>query len=203
MGCTASACRSSTGCPNGSQLSIYRDGHEWTQRYERGIPKTDLVKGPPTDRHGTSITFFPDLDIFEALDFDGSVLEQRFREMAFLTKGLRIDFVDERGEGFRASFKYDGGIRDFVAYLHSTGTKDPIGRKIVYLVDDNDIGEVEVALQWNSSFQENAALVRQQHQHPRGRLAPQRLPLGPDPHAERLCAREGPAEGEGGQPPGR
>jgi DNA gyrase subunit B len=137
------------------QLSIYRDGHEWTQRYERGIPKTDLVKGPPTDRHGTSITFFPDLDIFEALDFDGSVLEQRFREMAFLTKGLRIDFVDERGEGFRASFKYDGGIRDFVAYLHSTGTKDPIGRKIVYLVDDNHIGEVEVALQWNSSFQEN------------------------------------------------
>jgi DNA gyrase subunit B len=137
------------------ELTIWRDGHEWTQRYERGIPKADLRKGAKTDRHGTSITFMPDLDIFEVLDFDGSVLEQRFREMAFLTRGLRIDFVDERGEGFRASFKYDGGIRDFVAYLHSTGTKDPLQKKIVYLQDESDVGEVEVALQWNTSYQEN------------------------------------------------
>src|SRR3954451_1337487 len=137
------------------ELTIWRDGHEWTQRYERGIPKNDLTKGARTDQHGTSITFMPDLDIFEALDFDGSVLEQRFREMAFLTKGLRIDFIDERGEGFRASFKYDGGIRDFVAYLHSTGTKDPLQKKIVYLQDESDVGEVEVALQWNTSYQEN------------------------------------------------
>src|SRR5215216_6579608 len=137
------------------ELTIWRDGHEWTQRYERGIPKADLRKGAKTDRHGTSITFMPDLDIFEALDFDGSVLEQRFREMAFLTKGLRIDFVDERGEGFQASFKYDGGIRDFVAYLHSTGTKDPLQKKIVYLQDETDVGEVEVALQWNTSYQES------------------------------------------------
>ena len=137
------------------ELTVWRDGHEWTQRYERGIPKTDLVKGAKTDRHGTSITFMADLDIFEALDFDGSVLEQRFREMAFLTKGLRIDFIDERGEGFQASFKYDGGIRDFVAYLHSTGTRDPLHKKIVYFEDDGDVGEVEVAMQWNSSYQES------------------------------------------------
>jgi DNA gyrase subunit B len=137
------------------ELTVWRDGHEWTQRYERGIPKTDLVKGPKTDRSGTSITFMADLDIFEALDFDGSVLEQRFREMAFLTKGLQIEFVDERGEGFQATFKYDGGIRDFVAYLHSTGTRDPLHKKIVYLEDGNDVGEVEVAMQWNSSYQES------------------------------------------------
>jgi DNA gyrase subunit B len=137
------------------ELTVWRDGHEWTQRYERGIPKTDLVKGPKTDRGGTSITFMADLDIFESLDFDGSVLEQRFREMAFLTKGLEIEFVDERGEGFRATFKYDGGIRDFVAYLHSTGTRDPLHRKIVYLEDQTDVGQVEVAMQWNSSYQES------------------------------------------------
>jgi DNA gyrase subunit B len=137
------------------ELTVWRDGHEWTQRYERGIPKTDLVKGPKTDRGGTSITFMADLDIFESLDFDGSVLEQRFREMAFLTKGLEIEFVDERGEGFRATFKYDGGIRDFVAYLHSTGTRDPLHRKIVYLEDQTDVDQVEVAMQWNSSYQES------------------------------------------------
>ena len=137
------------------ELTVWRDGHEWTQRYERGIPKTELRKGGKTDRCGTSITFMADLDIFEALDFDGAVLEQRFREMAFLTRGLEIEFVDERGEGFRATFKYDGGIRDFVAYLHSTGTRDPLHRKIVYLEDETDVGQVEVALQWNSSYQES------------------------------------------------
>jgi DNA gyrase subunit B len=137
------------------ELTVWRDGHEWTQRYERGIPKTALEKGAKSDKHGTSITFMADLDIFESLDYDGSVLEQRFREMAFLTKGLEIEFVDERGEGFRATFKYDGGIRDFVAYLHSTGTKDPLHKKIVYLEDEGDVGQVEVALQWNSSYQES------------------------------------------------
>jgi len=137
------------------ELTVWRDGHEWTQRYERGIPKTELRKGGKTDRCGTSITFMADLDIFESLDFDGAVLEQRFREMAFLTRGLEIEFVDERGEGFRATFKYDGGIRDFVAYLHSTGTRDPLHRKIVYLEDETDVGQVEVALQWNSSYQES------------------------------------------------
>src|SRR4051794_33729556 len=136
-------------------LTIWRDGYEWTQRYERGVPKTELKQGPKTDRHGTSITFMPDLDIFEALDFDGATLEQRFRETAFLTKGLRIDFNDERGEGFQASFKYDGGIRDFVAYLHSTGTKDPIHKKIIYLEEEGEVGEVEVAMQWNGSYQES------------------------------------------------
>jgi DNA gyrase subunit B len=137
------------------ELTVWRDGHQWTQRYERGIPKTDLVKGAKTDRRGTSITFMADLDIFESLDFDGAVLEQRFREMAFLTKGLEIVFVDERGEGFQATFKYDGGIRDFVAYLHSTGTRDPLHKKIVYLEDEAEVGQVEVALQWNSSYQES------------------------------------------------
>jgi DNA gyrase subunit B len=135
-------------------LTVWRDGYEWTQTYERGVPKAPLKKGAKTDRHGTSITFMPDLEIFETIDYERSVLEQRFREMAFLTRGLRIDFSDERGEGFSESFKYDGGIRDFVNYLHTQGTRDPIHGKVIYLEDSNDIGEVEVAVQWNNSYQE-------------------------------------------------
>ncbi|MEA2398381.1 MAG: gyrase subunit [Thermoleophilaceae bacterium] len=137
------------------ELTIWRDGHEWTQTYERGVPQAPLAKGSKTDRRGTQITFQPDLEIFETIDYDQSVLEQRFREMAFLTKGLRIDFVDERGETFRESFKYDGGIVDFVHYLHSQGTRDAIHKKVIYLADEGEVGEVEVAMQWNSSYQES------------------------------------------------
>jgi len=135
-------------------LTVWRDGYEWTQLYERGVPQAPLKKGAKTDRRGTSITFLPDLEIFETIDYDRTILEQRFREMAFLTKGLRIGFVDERGETFETSFKYDGGIVDFVNYLHSQGTRNPLHKKVVYLDDRGDVGEVEVAMQWNDSYQE-------------------------------------------------
>ena len=137
------------------QLTVWRDGHEWTQSYERGAPQGELKKGEKTKQRGTSITFLPDLEIFDTIDYDSSILETRFREMAFLTKGLRIEFTDERGEGFKQSFKYDGGIVDFVTYLHSQGSRDPIQKKVVYMEDSGDVGEVEVALQWNNSYQEN------------------------------------------------
>ncbi len=136
-------------------LTIWRDGHEWTQSYERGAPMGELKKGAKTDRRGTSITFLPDLEIFETIEYDYSVLEQRFREMAFLTKGLKITFADERGETKHVEFQYEGGIRDFVAFLHSQGTKDPLHKKVIYLEDESDVGEVEVALQWNQSYQES------------------------------------------------
>lgn len=136
-------------------LTVWRDGHEWTQSYERGTPTGPLAKGAPSGRRGTSITFMPDAEIFETIEYDRTVLEQRFREMAFLTKGLKIDFTDERGERFHTSFQYDGGIRDFVKHLHSQGTKEPLHRKIVYFEERGDVGEVEVALQWNNSYQEN------------------------------------------------
>jgi DNA gyrase subunit B len=135
-------------------LTVWRDGNEHTQSYERGTPTADLEKGAKTDKRGTSITFLPDLEIFETIDYDRTVLEQRFREMAFLTKGLKIDFTDERGERFKTSFQYDGGIVDFVKYLHSQGTREPLHPKVVYVADESDVGEVEVALQWNNSYQE-------------------------------------------------
>jgi DNA gyrase subunit B len=137
-------------------LTIWREGHEWTQSYERGVPKTELTKGAPSDRTGTRITFLPDLEIFDTIDYDRMVLEQRFREMAFLTRGLRIAFADERGEGFKTSFKYDGGIVDFVKHIHAQGTKDPIHKKVIYLEElGGEVGDVEVAMQWNNSYQEN------------------------------------------------
>jgi DNA gyrase subunit B len=136
-------------------LTVWRDGYEHTQSYERGKPMGDLARGAKTDRHGTSITFLPDMEIFEAIDYDRATLEQRFREMAFLTRGLKIGFRDERGERFETSFQYDGGIVDFVKYLHGQGTREPLHKKIVYLEESSDIGEVEVALQWNDSYQES------------------------------------------------
>jgi DNA gyrase subunit B len=136
-------------------LTIWRDGFEHTQSYERGTPIGPLTKGEKTERRGTSITFLPDLEIFETIDYEYATLETRFREMAFLTKGLKITFTDERGEGSKVDFKYDGGIRDFVTYLHSQGTKEPVQKKVIYLEDSGDIGEVEVAMQWNNSYQES------------------------------------------------
>jgi DNA gyrase subunit B len=137
-------------------LTVWRDGYEHTQSYERGVPTGPLEKGAQTDRRGTSISFLPDLEIFETIDYDRATLEQRFREMAFLTKGLKIGFRDERGtERFETAFQYDGGIVDFVKYLHSQGTREPLHKKVVYLEDSSEVGEVEVALQWNDSYQEN------------------------------------------------
>ncbi len=135
-------------------LTVWRDGHEHTQSYERGVPMGPLEKGAETDRRGTSITFLPDLEIFETIDYDRATLEQRFREMAFLTRGLKIAFRDERGERFETTFQYDGGIVDFVKYLHSQGTREPLHQKVVYLEEASEVGEVEVAMQWNNSYQE-------------------------------------------------
>jgi DNA gyrase subunit B len=135
-------------------VEIRRDGFTWTQDYVRGIPQGDLQKGEPTEDTGTTITFLPDAEVFETLDFDFATLEQRLRETAFLTRGLNIGIEDERGEGNRkANFHYEGGIEDFVAYLNEN--KDPIQKKVVFFEGESDEGAVEVALQWNSSYQES------------------------------------------------
>ena len=109
-----------------------------------------LAKGAPT---GTCVTFLPDADIFETLDFDFHTLEERLRETAFLTRGLKISIVDERGEGHSAEFRYEGGIEDFVAYLNEN--KDTVHRKVVFFAGESDEGAAEVAMQWNSSYQES------------------------------------------------
>lgn len=136
-------------------LEIHTDGKIHKQSYDRGVPRFDLKEVGPADDTGTTVTFMPDDEIFETLEFDYTTLQTRMREMAFLTKGLKITLTDERGEGRSDTFQYDNGIRDFVEYLHSTGTKDPIHKKIVYFTEESDDAEVEVALQWNDSYQES------------------------------------------------
>ncbi|MFT4048499.1 MAG: DNA topoisomerase (ATP-hydrolyzing) subunit B [Solirubrobacterales bacterium] len=137
------------------ELEIHLNGKIHTQSYERGVPKADLKASGSVADTGTSITFMPDDEIFETLEFDYTTLQTRLREMAFLTKGLKITLIDERGEGRTDTFQFENGIRDFIEYLHSTGTKDPIHKKIVYFTEDNGSEEVEIALQWNDSFQES------------------------------------------------
>jgi DNA gyrase subunit B len=135
-------------------VEVRREGFTWTQDYERGIPQGELQKGEPTEETGTTITFLPDAEVFETLDFDFATLEQRLRETAFLTRGLKISIEDDRGEGGRrAEFRYEGGIEDFVSFLNEN--KDPIQKKVVFFAGDSDEGAVEVALQWNSSYQES------------------------------------------------
>ena len=108
-------------------LEISRDGHVWTQDYERGKPQAELKKGAKTQAHGTKITFAPDLEIFEEIEFDFQTLAERLRETAFLTRGLKIELIDERGQTNSVSFQYDGGIEDFVRYLNEN--KDELHRK--------------------------------------------------------------------------
>jgi len=134
-------------------VEVRRDGFAWTQDYVRGAPQGELAKGAPTTDTGTSITFMPDAEVFETLDFDFATLEQRLRETAFLTRGLRISIDDARADGHRSEFHYEGGIQDFVGFLNEN--KDPIQRRVIYFEAESEEGAVEVAMQWNSSYQES------------------------------------------------
>ncbi len=104
-------------------LEISTEGAIWTQDYERGKPQADLHRGESTDAHGTTITFLPDAEIFDELEFDYATLAERLRETAFLTRGLKIELIDERAAGQKDTFHYEGGIVDFVAHLNEN--KDP------------------------------------------------------------------------------
>jgi DNA gyrase subunit B len=135
---------------------VRRDGEIYRQEFERGEPTGDMElvgKMGKDDPDGTTITYLPDSEIFETLDVDAGMLTQRLRETAFLTKGLYIKFVDERAEGKTVEFQYEGGIRDFVSYINDA--KDAIHKHIVYFEGDTELGSVEVAMQWNASYQES------------------------------------------------
>ena len=132
---------------------VKRDGFTWTQSYVRGAPQGPIEKGEPTSETGTTITFLPDAEVFETTEYDFATLEQRLRETAFLTAGLRISLTDERGEGKRVDFHYEGGIADFVAYMNDA--KEPITKDVIYFSAESDEGAVEVAMQWNTTYQES------------------------------------------------
>ena len=135
-------------------VTVKRDGYVWRQSYVRGAPQGPIVQGEETTETGTTIHFRPDADVFETLTFEYSTLEQRLRETAFLTRGLRISITDERGEGTKSrEFHYEGGIEDFVRYINEN--KDPIQQKVIFFEGDGDEGALEVAMQWNGTYQES------------------------------------------------
>ena len=139
------------------ELDIRRDGHVWSQRYERGFPKGDLTKDRKLKKGegtGTIVTFMPDPEVFtETQDFSFDTLSRWFREWAFLNKGLKIRLVDERGEDRDVTYQYEGGIRDFVEHINES--KDPVHKSVFYLEREEENGDVEVAMQWNSGFQDS------------------------------------------------
>jgi DNA gyrase subunit B len=134
---------------------VRRDGKVYRQEFARGEPTSDVTVTGKAEKGetGTTISFLPDADVFEELDLSAETLAQRLRETAFLTRGLQIVLVDERADGERYEFKYDGGIRDFVTYINEA--KEPIHKRIVYFENASDEGAVEIARQWNSSYVES------------------------------------------------
>ena len=138
------------------EVQIFREGKIYQQRYERGNTMYDLkvVGDCDIEKHGTRVTFFADSEIFEDTHYDFDTLKNRFREMAFLTKGLRITFTDFREEEKRQkSFHYEGGIIEFVQYLNRSSSA--LYDKVIYCEGTRNNVYVEVAMQHNDGFKEN------------------------------------------------
>ena len=135
------------------EVLVETEGKAYKQRYERGKVVTELEELGATDRHGTTVTFLPDEEIFEDTVFDYATIKQRLREMAFLTKGLRISLTDKREESKKTdSFHYEGGIMEYVSYLNKNQTV--LYDKIIYCEGKKGTVQVEVALQHNDGYNE-------------------------------------------------
>ncbi|MGH9023922.1 MAG: ATP-binding protein, partial [Acidimicrobiia bacterium] len=134
-------------------LEVCRDHGRFAQSYCRGKPDGPLVRVGGTRKRGTSVTFWPDPDVFEETDFRAQTLLERLREMAFLTKNLEICFRDERVDPPIAhNFKSAEGIADFVRHLNAT--KEPLHRRVILFAESQEDREVEVAMQWNTGYYE-------------------------------------------------
>ena len=147
------------------EVEVRRDGYTWRQSYEFSHPVTRLTRGEPTDETGTTITFWPDVNIFETTDWDYETLSRRLQEMAFLNRGLAINLTDERpehavagedgepGQPRTVHYCYDGGIADFVRHLNAS--KEPVHATVIDFGDEGDGISAEIAMQWNSTYAES------------------------------------------------
>jgi DNA gyrase subunit B len=133
-------------------MDIWRDGFHWQQEYSMGEPLFPLTAREPSDRHGSRIRFRPATEVFTNVEFQYEVLARRLRELSFLNSGLRIELVDERGEGRRDRFEYEGGIRSFVEHLAQL--KAPLHPSVIAITGEQNGIIVDVALQWTDSYQE-------------------------------------------------
>ena len=131
---------------------VKRDGHLYRMTFERGVATSDLEILGDTDETGTTISFKADPEIFDTTVYDKKTLERRFREMAFLNSGVQIIFEDQRDESSQ-SFKYDGGVSEFVGYLNRN--KDAIMPEIPHFIGSQEDTEIEIAFQYTDSYSEN------------------------------------------------
>lgn len=156
---------------------VKRDGYVWRISYESGIPVAPLERGEKTDETGTTQTFWPNADIFDSVEFDFETLRHRLQQMAFLNKGLRITLTDEREQAviegeevvgstesitdveepkLEVSYKYDGGLRDYVDHLVKTKKVEPVHDEPIYFETEDEENKIslEVAMQWTSAYSE-------------------------------------------------
>ena len=134
------------------EATVYRDGNEYIQTFARGKVTSELKIIGETDKRGTKIKFKPDDEIFESTIFDKNILINKFREMAFLNKGIKIVLNDERDDSTQ-EFYYEGGIIQFVEYLNRN--KSPLHEEVFYFEDKKDDSVVEIAMQYTDSYNEN------------------------------------------------
>ena len=134
------------------EVKVRRDGNEYHQRYERGKTASPLKIIGTSSETGTTVTFFPDSDVFDTLEFDYGTLTTRLREMAFLNAGLQIIIKDEK-KGQQDTFKYDGGVSEFVTYINRN--KNPLYPNPVYFQGEKAGVQVEIAIQYTDSYTEN------------------------------------------------
>ena len=136
-------------------VEVHRDGHVWRQGYSIGVPDAPLAKGEKTDRTGTTIEFSPSADIFETVDYDYETLRQRFQQMCFLNKGLKINLLDER-DGRKDNYYYERGLADYVEYFNSAKKVETIHDEIISIETETKEKtiSVEIAMQWTTGYNE-------------------------------------------------
>ncbi len=140
------------------KAEVHREGKVFVQEYSKGVPTSKVIEIGQTDRTGTQITFHPDTGIFETIEFKYEILAARLKELSYLNKGLRLSLTDERTKDENGNSKYEefyseGGLREFVEHLDEGRT--PIIERPIHVVGKEENVEVEVAMQYNTSFQEH------------------------------------------------
>lgn len=156
---------------NTFHVEVKRQGFTWNMSFSGGVPDAPLAQGEPTDETGTTITFWPNDEIFETVEFDYDTLRTRFQQMAFLNKGLRITLTDERPrepeldehgeevtpEPRHDSFMYENGIRDYVEYLNKAKRADIVHDEIIFFEQEKEDQSIslEVAMQWTEAYTES------------------------------------------------
>jgi len=130
---------------------VRRNGKEYMQKFERGIAVTELTEIGESNETGTTIHFLPDDEIFETVEFNFETLEHRFREMAFLNRGIKITLEDKRND-LKKEFHYTGGIKSFVEYINKN--KNALHKEVIYFEEEKDLVTVELAIQYTDSYSE-------------------------------------------------